>query len=67
MEKSPGRPYIHQKEVAAYLGVSRTACSNYEKGSRESESEAKKLAVFLGIGVDELLGYMPNMLGEFSR
>jgi len=58
---------LHQKEVASYLGVSRSAYSNYENGSREPGIEIlKKLADFFRVSMDELLGYTPKKRGELS-
>ena len=55
---------LHQKDVASYLGVSRSAYSNYENGSREPGIEIlKKLADFFRVSMDELLGYTPKKRG----
>lgn len=46
-----------QQEVAAYLGISRQAYSNYEAGKREPDFETLlKLGEYFDCSVDYLLG-----------
>ena len=52
---------IHQRDVAEYLGISRSAYSNYENGTRSPDiGTLKKLADFFCISMDELLDYSPR-------
>lgn len=58
---------LRQKEVADYLGISRSAYSNYENGSRKPDPDTlMKLADFFRVSVDELLGHVPATGTEFS-
>lgn len=53
---------VTQDAVAAYLGVSRQAYSNYEKGKRLPDHHMlKKLASYFGVSVDVLLGVEESM------
>ena len=57
---------LHQKDVAKYLGISRSAYSNYENGTRKPDPETlKKLAELFHVSVDELLDYTPENSAEF--
>ncbi len=48
---------VTQQEVADYLGITRQAYSNYEKGKREASYEVLlQLSEFLDTTVDQLLG-----------
>lgn len=48
---------LAQKEVAAYLGVTQTAVSDWERGEREPDFKTiLKLANFFNVSVDYLLG-----------
>ena len=48
---------IIQKELAAKVGIAANTLSQYETGSREPDIETtKKLALALGVTVDELVG-----------
>ena len=52
---------LHQRDVAEYLGISRSAYSNYENGTRSPNiGTLKKLAEFFCISIDELLDYSPG-------
>ena len=52
---------FHQREVAEYLGISRSAYSNYENGTRSPDiGILKKLADLFCISMDELLDYSPG-------
>lgn len=47
---------VSQQTVAAYLGISRQAYSNYENGHRDPDTETLlKLAEFFDVSVDTLL------------
>jgi transcriptional regulator with XRE-family HTH domain len=48
---------LAQKEVAAHIGVTQTAVSDWERGEREPDFETLvKLADFFGVTVDNILG-----------
>ena len=48
---------LSQKEVADNIGVAKSTYSLYESGNREPNVQTiKKIADFLGISADELLG-----------
>ena len=50
-----------QAKVAAALGVSRAAYTNYENGLREPSMDVMlKLADFYGVSLDELVGHTPK-------
>ena len=50
-----------QKEVAAGLGISRAAYSNYETGARTPDlSMLQRMADFFVVSLDELVHYVPK-------
>ena len=50
-----------QKELAAVVGVTRSAYANYENGAREPGMKILvRLADFYGISLDELVGHEPT-------
>lgn len=54
-----------QKEVAAYLGITRPAYSAYEMGKRQPDyATLINLASFFNVSTDYLLGYSTSTLSE---
>ena len=61
---------LSQKEVADNIGVAKSTYSLYESGNREPNVQTiKKIADFLGISADELLGLsdQPTELEEIKN
>ena len=57
--------HIQQKSVADALGIPHSTYSGYESGKREPNFETlKRIALFLGVSTDELLGLDPAASDE---
>ena len=57
--------HLQQKTMADALGIQPSTYSGYESGKREPNFETlKRIALFLGISTDELLGLDPAASDE---
>lgn len=57
--------HLQQKTIADALGIPPSTCSGYESGKREPNFETlKRIALFLGVSTDELLGLDPAASDE---
>lgn len=60
--------HIQQKSIADALGIPRSTYSGYESGKREPNFETlKRIALFLGVSTDELLGLDPAASDELTE
>ena len=57
---------ILQKDIAAALGISRAAYSNYETGLRNPDIDMlKQIADYFIVSIDDLLDYVPKSNDQF--
>lgn len=60
--------HLQQKSIADALGIPRSTYSGYESGKREPNFETlKRIALFLGVSTDELLGLDPAASDELTE
>ena len=59
------KKHLTQADVANYLGIARNTYTKYEQGLNKIQPEILcKLADFLGVTVDELVGRTPQLFAD---